>query len=376
MTREFLLAALLALAVPLSGLRAETEETLDPLRHEIQRVIAAGIQEHHVKACIAVFEQGEGKPRILISVGDSMQGVPASTDMNFRLGAISIPYITSILLQLADEEVLSLEDPVGKWLPELELPKANEVTLRMLANCTSGYPDYVPDEAFQKAFYADVFRQISQQELLDFAFANEMPHEPGKGWTYAHTNFVLLGKVLSAATGKPLAELIEKRIIGKFGLPSAKNPDTPAIPKPVLHTYTRERGKYEEGTFWNPSWTLAEGAIMTGTLEDCLVSARAIGTGKGISEEALEEMLAPTTIGMGPWNEDRYFGLGVVVTDGWVVQTPSFHGFFGLMAYLPEKDLSLAIYTTKLESAEIDPNPSLQIFQQLAPILAANSGSE
>ena len=59
--------------------------------------------------------------------------------MHFRIGAMAIPYLINVLLQLQDQGRLSLDDPVSNWLPDL--PNADRVTLRMLASNTSGYPD-------------------------------------------------------------------------------------------------------------------------------------------------------------------------------------------------------------------------------------------
>jgi len=366
-------ALALFVAVPPSVGKAQSTEgpsknPQDLLQHKeaIQKLVKETMMEKDLKAVI--LGVNVGNERVLtIAAGESMAGVPAAADMQVRLGAIAIPYLASVLLQLEQEGVLSLNDPLAKYLPEL--PLAKEVSLKMLINCTSGYPDYVTYDKFLKAFYADVFRTWSAQELIDIAFEQPMHFKPGEGWSYAHTNFVILGEVIKKATGHPLTAQIQERIIAPFGLSNTFNPPTPAIPQPVLHAYTRERGVYEEGTFWNPSWTLPEGAIMTANLEDILISARAIGTGRQLSEKSFARMVAPDTAGIKPWSEDTFFGLGVVVNNGWIAQNPSFHGFAGFMGYLPDKDLSVAIFTTKKENAEIDPNESVTIFQRLSEVL-------
>ena len=73
--------------------------------------------------------------------------------MHFRNGAIAIAYLTTVLLKLQDEGVLRVDDKLAKWLPDL--PQADKITLTMLANNTSGYPDYVPT----LPILANVFRQ-------------------------------------------------------------------------------------------------------------------------------------------------------------------------------------------------------------------------
>lgn len=70
-----------------------------------------------------------------------MTGVPATEDMHFRNGAVAISYMSTLLLQLVDQKVVRLDDKLFNWLPELL--DAERVTLRMLANMTAGYPDYI-----------------------------------------------------------------------------------------------------------------------------------------------------------------------------------------------------------------------------------------
>ena len=87
-----------------------------------------------------------------------MAGVPARRDMRFRIGSMAIPYLVTILLQLQDQGRLSLDDKLSRFLPGM--PDAGRITLRMLADNTSGYPDWIQgNEAFFHLFYANVFRQ-------------------------------------------------------------------------------------------------------------------------------------------------------------------------------------------------------------------------
>ncbi len=336
----------------------------------IQQAVEEIQREEHLKAILLGIRAGdEDEDVVTMAVGDSMSGVPATTAMHFRIGAVAIAYMGSILLQLVDQGQVTLDDPVGKWLPEL--PNARRVTLRMLINSTSGYPDYVPYEPFIKAFYADVFRTWSPRELIETALKQPLKFEPGTGWSYAHTNFVILGLALERATGQPFEQLMHDRIIQPLGLRDTANPRTPAIPEPVLHAYSTERGQYEESTFWNPSWTLAQGAIMTSTLRDMLTSARAIGTGALLSPAAFAQMLAPNTAKFPPWNAQSYYGLGVVAQahHGWITQNPLFHGYGGVMAYLPGQQLAIAVVSTKTEQGNPDVNSSPRLFKRLTQIL-------
>ena len=82
--------------------------------------------------------------------------MPATEEMHFRNGAVAISYLGTVLLQLVDEGTVGLDDTIDEWLPDL--PASDRITLRMLANSTSGYVDYVPMDSFEDALKKDPFR--------------------------------------------------------------------------------------------------------------------------------------------------------------------------------------------------------------------------
>jgi hypothetical protein len=85
--------------------------------------------------------------------------------------------------------------------------------------------------------------------------------------------------------------------------------DTPKIPSPVLHAFSSERREdllippssqfYEESTFWNPSWSTAEGAVQTTDITDMSKSMEAVGTGAVLSPASWAAQVAPNLAGFG-----------------------------------------------------------------------------
>jgi len=129
-----------------------------------------------------------------------MTGVPATTDMHFRNGAVAESYMSTLLLMLVDEKKVSLDDKVARWLPDL--PHADEVTLGQLVQMTSGYVDYEQLPEFTAANYADPFRLWTPPELLSYAVDKPLWYPPGTYWNYAHTNYVILGLALEKSPGR------------------------------------------------------------------------------------------------------------------------------------------------------------------------------
>jgi D-alanyl-D-alanine carboxypeptidase len=208
------------------------------------------MRAHDLKAVIFSVRVGK-RDLVTGAMGDAMTGVPATTRMHFRIGNIAIAYLTTVLLRLADQRRLSLDDRLAKWFPQL--PNANRVTLRMLANSTSGYSDYVSHDAFIDALYANPFQLWTPQQLIRIG-TSQIDFAPGTSFRYSHTGFVILGEVLRKVTHKPVAQLIRDYILTPLRLRHTHSYQTSFIPSPVLHAFTKERGPYEDSTFWNPSW--------------------------------------------------------------------------------------------------------------------------
>ncbi|MFB7267654.1 serine hydrolase domain-containing protein, partial [Streptomyces nojiriensis] len=249
-----------------------------------------------------------------------------------------------------------LDDPISRWLPDA--PHADKITLRMLGASTSGLRDYVPDPKFLAALYADPFRQWTPDELVGISAAQPLLYEPGTSWSYSHANFVLLGQALEKISGMPLAKVMEQQITGPAGLDNTRNSYTPQIEEPVLHSFDAERGKYEESTYWNPSWTTAPGAVLNTHICDLARSAEVVGKGELLSPQSFKVQLDPGTVGLGGNTPGcapkdcfrqlpaRHFGYGVIVQNGWIQSNPSFAGYAAIQAYLPSEHLAIAVSTT------------------------------
>jgi CubicO group peptidase (beta-lactamase class C family) len=264
------------------------------------------LDAHDLKAVILRVEV-DGQEVVTAALGESMTGVPATIDMHFRNGAVAVSYMATLLLQLVDDGVVSLDDPIAAWLPNL--PEADQVTLRMLANMTAGYPDFVPNPGFETAIYADPFQQWTAEELIAIGLSTPRRFAPGANWDYSHTNYVILGQALEVIADRPLDTLMNERIFAPLGLTNTRGWATPEIPEPVLHAFSAERHEalgipagvpfYEETTFWNPSWTLAPGAVQTTDIVDMAASAVAVGEGTLLSPESHRAQIAPDLLGFG-----------------------------------------------------------------------------
>jgi CubicO group peptidase (beta-lactamase class C family) len=296
------------------------------------------------------------------------------------------------LLELVDQNKVRLDEKLARFFPSL--PYANRVTLRNLANMTSGYADYVYQPEVLREVGLNPFRHWSSDELTLIGVRKPMMFEPGTNWGYSHTNYVILGRVIEKITGTPLAYALQKYVMGPMRLTQTRSFDTPEIPEPVLHTYSSERRSdlqipagvpfYEESTFWDPSWTTAGGAVQTTNIADFARSMELVGSGALLSRASFAAQVGPSLVGLGHNDPkcpacrrntaETNYGLGVVNLGPWVTQIKSFAGCGGTVGYLPSRRLALAVVTT-YQPAAFDskgnyPNVSQTVFSALANLLA------
>jgi len=302
------------------------------------------------------------------AMGNSTTEVPATTAMHMRVGGVTLTCLCVALLRLVDRGSLSLDYKLSRWLPQL--PQSDKITLRMLANSTGGIPDYVLSERFQDDFYKNPFRSFTPQDLIDYALAMNggSLYPPGTGWNYSHTSFVILGEVLQKATGQPTASLLGREVFAPLGLRDTDFADTAEIRQPVLHAFSLDRKVFEDSTYWNPSWTSHSG-LMTSNLADLGVLARAIGSGSLLSEKSRQEQVAPTTVGLDRNVSNLYYGLGIILMNGWLVQNPRFGGYNLIFAHLPSRHLSIVLSTTKGPTSDPDTADSTLIFKDVVKVL-------
>jgi CubicO group peptidase (beta-lactamase class C family) len=362
----------------------------------IERIVHGSMARYHLQALI-VQVRSNGSNVYSGAFGDSMAGVPATTTMHFRNGAMAFTYMATLLLELVDQKKVTLDTKLSTYFPDL--PHAGEITLKNLANMTSGYADYVYQPELLQGTVLAPFRQWTPEELIQVGVSKPMMFPVGTNWGYSHTNYVILGRVLEKITGMPLAEAIAKYVLEPMGLKQTQAFTTPEIPEPVLHSFDSERREIlgvkpgvpflEESTFWNPSWTTIEGAVETTDITDMSLSMEAVGTGKLLSQTSSAAQIVPNLLGFGhalpncsacrPNNAAFSYGLGTMVIGGWIAQTLGFAGASGAVAYLPSRKLTIAVEVTNGPGAFDDKGnakvglPASNILKALADALAPNT---
>lgn len=133
------------------------------------------------------------------------------------IGSVTKTYIASLTLLLVDEGKLSLSDSVNQWISDV--PGGAAVKVEHLLHHTSGIFDFTGDTAYGIDMVLQTHTKYTPRGLLDIAFKHAPAFAPGEAgkWSYTNTGYVILGLIIEAVTGRPLAEVLREKVLTPIG---------------------------------------------------------------------------------------------------------------------------------------------------------------
>ncbi|RJQ82254.1 class A beta-lactamase-related serine hydrolase [Pseudonocardiaceae bacterium YIM PH 21723] len=251
---------------------------------------------------------------------NTTRAMPAAT--HFRIGSATKTFTATVVLQLAAEGKLSLEDSIEQWLPDVLQGNGYDgrtVTLRQLLRHQSGIFDYSEDTQFAadmytvRGFSEHRYDAFTAQQLVGLALRNPPRFAPGSKHEYSNTNYVLLGMVITKVTGTPWEKQILDRILRPLNLRETTLPGhDPRLPTPYVHGYELLDGSPErtDTTEFTVSWGDAAGALIS-TAQDLNTFYRALLSRQLLPPDQLRQMQDTVPVGFDDWPGAGY-GLGLV----------------------------------------------------------------
>lgn len=249
-----------------------------------------------------------------VGIADLRTKKPMNTDFRFRIGSVTKTFTATVLLQLAGENRLNLDDSIEKWLPGVIQGNGydgNQITIRQILNHTSGIAEYSRSKEFD---LMDTKKSYAAEELVSMGISLPPDFAPGKGWSYSNTGYVLLGILIEKVTGNSYAEEIENRIIEPLELSDTFLPGNSTVIPGTKHPrgYIQLDGASEpkDVTYYNPSMGQSAGEMIS-TADDLNKFFSYLLGGKLLKDQQLKQML--TTVPTGIEGIDG-FGLGIYET--------------------------------------------------------------
>ncbi|MBN2402134.1 MAG: beta-lactamase family protein [Spirochaetes bacterium] len=258
-----------------------------------------------IRNCVLSVAKGDGSFSWSGAAGFAdQQGTPMSKDTPVCIASITKMYTASLILILHEKGLLSLDDPISKYLPEKLIRSihvyesrdySHEITVRQLLSHTSGVPDYYSEKpengkSFFELFLEEPDKMWTVEDTIRRAAELKPNFHPGKGASYSDTNFQLLGKIIESATKKPLHIAYEQYIFHPLGLkhtwltghPTEKIVKTNA-PADIFHSDINISQIRNNGTYW------ADGGIIS-TVNEMIIFLKALNNGKIVKKDTLKSM--------------------------------------------------------------------------------------
>lgn len=350
-------------------------------RPELQKAIEEIVDSGFVGVSLRVHdERGEW----VGSAGAAELGGAAKPPANghVRIGSNTKTFTATLVLQLVAEGKVGLDTPAADYLPGFGLDE--RITVRMLLQHTSGVFSFtgeinddgtvapgipIPYGTTGKEWMGDRFKTYRPQELVELALSKPARFEPGTGWSYSNTNYVLARLLIEKVTGRSVAEEMQERILGPLALSGTVVPDaSPEIPEPHAHAYYRYEDAGEQKTIditrQNPSW-ISSGGDMISTTQDLHTFISALLGGTLLPAPLLAEMCTPHPTGIP--NMDYGLGVFVVNTDGGgtvISHNGAAVGHAALMYGTPDGSKTLTAALNCVDDADLSLGEAFQKAQQ------------
>ena len=160
-------------------------------------------------ACAALLIPGKGIWQGASGISSELDSVKPA--MLFNIASNTKTFTASLMMKLAEDGRLSLDDSLNKYLPKFNNIR-NTITIRQLLNMTSGLFDILNDAgSLNDAIFADPNHRFTPEELLGFVGAEKQA--PGEGFRYTNTAYVLAGMIIKKITSLPISVFLRQRIL-------------------------------------------------------------------------------------------------------------------------------------------------------------------
>ena len=196
--------------------------------------------------------------------------------------------------------------------------------------------------------------------------------DPGKGFFYSNTNFMLLGAIAEKVTGESIGRLFRERIFAPLGMTHTFYPYSTVLAQPHWHGYTTQSATgngttVRDATNWNPTGFGAAGQIVS-TLGDLRLFAEGLGTGALLSAAGRKAQVEPNPYAV---KGGRAYAFGVGTDNGWLTHAGTVPGYNTDFAYLPKLHASIVVLTnTDMEAEPGAGGPAPAITSALSAVIA------
>ena len=282
------------------------------------------------------------------------------TDL-FKIGSLTKTFTSTILLQMVDDGLISLNDTIAKYIPGI--PNGDIMTIRQLLAMQSGLFEVNNDSIVRSVFINEPDHQFSTSELLDAIKRHPATFKPGENTEYCNSNYIIAGILIEQLSGKSFEECLEERIVQPLALTNTSFLDSRWMPegKPYTSGYTLDSNyDYQDITErYNLSLAYSAGAMLS-DMDNVKKWVTNFTSGTLISPSMLAEMESYHPI----FDNSAEYGLGLMRFGGnFLGHTGDVPGCHSIMAQDKERDITIIIFIN------CDTYPPSNVFYDVISIL-------
>lgn len=257
----------------------------------------AGMSLAVVKGSQLLYQRGFG-------MRDVEAGLPATPDTLYMIGSVTKSFACLAILQLQERGLLSVDDPVDRYLPLTLRPFGEPIRLRHLMSHTSGIPALGWAEAvlgYDQESGSPYLGIGSVEDMLTFVNgAGDWAHSrPGERWFYLNEGYAILGGVVEKVSGMPFADYVAQNILAPlgmgrsfFGRERLKAEQDAAVPYVVTPEGKRLAREYSYGQLAAAGGLISSVSDMARYLS-MLLAGGSGPAGEIVSRKSLQAMMAP-----------------------------------------------------------------------------------
>ena len=277
----------------------------------------------------------------------------------FLIYSIAKTIIAAIVLDLMEVGRVHIDSPLSDWYPQI--PRASDISLRMMLQHTSGIPDYGHLPSYRNDLAANPLEPWSFDRFLAETAMQKGLFEPGSSWSYSNPTFMVLRQIAESITEMSFGELLDRLITKPLGLVStfvANRVADLAEVAPALSTDLSISGELLDITkSYHPGWV--SHGLLVSTPSEILQFYRALFGEKIITNASIEAMCQPVEVPTAPpqWIQPQY-GLGLMIDPKSPFGLMYAHGGNGpgtstFVAWLPQKKIGVCAMVSGAEAEPV-----------------------
>ncbi|HEX5715663.1 MAG TPA: serine hydrolase [Thermoanaerobaculia bacterium] len=263
---------------------ASADKVDDYIKTEMERHKIPGLSLAVVREGGIVQAKGYGLSNVELSVAATQETI-------YQSGSIGKQFTAMLVMMLAEEGKLSLDDPIGKHITEAPA-SWRDITVRHLLTHTSGISNSLYDKMNMRQDY-------TEDDLLQQIAALPLDFPPGEQFNYSNPGYVTLSILIHKVSGKFYGDLLREKVFGPLGMTTARVIDEADIIPNRAAGY-----RLVEGELKNQEWvapvlnTTADGALYLTVLDMAKWDA-ALYSEKLLKRDSLDLMWTPATLNNG-----------------------------------------------------------------------------